>query len=66
MYVCLCQGITDRQIEEALDQGAQGYKGVQKTLGVATQCGSCSSQVKDIVKTYQKQQVAFYNAAAVA
>lgn len=50
MYVCLCKGITDRQIVDAVNGGAESIRAVKRELGVATQCGQCSSHVRDIVK----------------
>lgn len=41
MYVCLCNGITDKQIRAAIDRGARSITHLQDELGVATQCGSC-------------------------
>lgn len=43
MYVCLCKGITDRQIKAAIDDGANSLKQLRKALGVASQCGKCSA-----------------------
>ncbi|WP_049721518.1 bacterioferritin-associated ferredoxin [Gilvimarinus polysaccharolyticus] len=49
MYVCLCKGITDRQIEAAVHDGADSLGKLRKTLGVASQCGKCSSLTREIL-----------------
>lgn len=46
MYVCLCHGITERDIECAVDDGARSLKDLSGTLGVATQCGKCSCHAR--------------------
>lgn len=50
MYVCLCKGITDTQIREAVDGGAESVRAVRDQLGASSQCGRCVSQVREIVK----------------
>lgn len=49
MYVCLCKGITDRQIKAAIDDGACSMGKLRKSLGVATQCGKCSVATREIL-----------------
>lgn len=54
MYVCLCKGVTDGSIKEAIDSGrCCSMKDLCKNLGVATQCGKCGPQAKSILKTVQ-------------
>ena len=43
MYVCLCNGITDREIRSAVAQGARSLADLQASLGVATACGRCAT-----------------------
>ena len=33
MYVCLCQGITDRQIRQSIDEGADTLRALRQQLG---------------------------------
>lgn len=49
MYVCLCKGITDRQISAAVHDGAHSLGKLRKTLGVASQCGKCTSLTREIL-----------------
>lgn len=51
MYVCLCKGITDSQIREAVDSGASNMRHVRQQLGVASQCGKCSCLAREVLKT---------------
>lgn len=50
MYVCLCKGITDTQIRAAVQDGASSMREVNRTLGVASQCGKCGITARDIVR----------------
>jgi len=50
MYVCLCQGVTDGQIREAIYDGCCSYRDVRETLGVASQCGKCACLAKQVVR----------------
>ena len=49
MYVCICQAITDRQIERAVDSGIDSVDALRDTLGVASCCGSCEVTAETIV-----------------
>ncbi|MEL6447964.1 MAG: (2Fe-2S)-binding protein [Pseudomonadota bacterium] len=49
MYVCICQAITDRQIERAVDAGIDSVEGLRDTLGVASCCGSCMTTAEEIL-----------------
>ena len=49
MYVCLCKGITDSQIRQAVDSGATSLRQVRQMLGVASQCGKCSCFAREVM-----------------
>lgn len=50
MYVCLCQGVTDGQIRDAIYEGCCNYREVRESLGVGTQCGKCACMAKQMVR----------------
>ncbi|TBU71401.1 (2Fe-2S)-binding protein [Pseudomonas daroniae] len=50
MYVCLCEGVTDGQIREAIYEGCCSYREVRETLSVASQCGKCACLAKQVVR----------------
>lgn len=41
MYVCICNGVTDKQIRRAIAGGATSVQCLRDELGVASQCGGC-------------------------
>jgi bacterioferritin-associated ferredoxin len=43
MFVCVCNGITHRQVEEAIDNGVTSLEELTTQLGVAAGCGSCAA-----------------------
>lgn len=49
MYVCLCNGISDRQIREVVDRGAGSLGEVQAYLPVANCCGRCEQAACDVI-----------------
>ncbi|MDP2245804.1 bacterioferritin-associated ferredoxin [Pseudomonas sp.] len=50
MYVCLCEGVTDNQIRDAIFEGCCSYRDVRAALGVASQCGKCACLAKQVVR----------------
>ena len=50
MYVCLCEGVTDSQIRDAVYEGCCSYREVRSSLGIAAQCGKCACLAKQVVR----------------
>lgn len=49
MYVCICKGITDKDIENAVITHSN-TKDVLKSLGVGTDCGQCVLEAIDLIR----------------
>ena len=49
MYVCLCRGITDQDIKDAVANGAESYREVRDFLDLGTCCGRCAPEAKNII-----------------
>ena len=49
MYICLCQGVTDRDIKASIEAGAVSLSEVQATLPVALNCGSCRNSAQALI-----------------
>lgn len=49
MYICLCHGVTDTQIESAIDNGAATMKELTNELKVGSQCGKCCQCTKRVL-----------------
>lgn len=53
MYICICKGITDKQIQDAVtSRNSNNPKEILKALGVGSDCGTC---VEDAVNTLLEQ-----------
>ncbi|WP_097462085.1 bacterioferritin-associated ferredoxin [Mangrovitalea sediminis] len=50
MYVCLCHGVTDRQVRAAARAGCESMRQLGRKLGVGTQCGRCTRMARDILR----------------
>jgi bacterioferritin-associated ferredoxin len=50
MYVCLCNGVTHRDILEAIEAGASSVEEVAHCTGAGTRCGSCVRAVAAMVE----------------
>ena len=43
MYVCVCKAVTERQVREAVSDGARSLKDLRRELGVTSDCGQCAA-----------------------
>ncbi len=64
MYVCLCKAVTDHQIHEAVAQGCNTMRSLQRELGVASTCGKCAPCARDVMNDALREQC-FGNPASV-
>ena len=49
MYVCLCNAVTDKDIIQAVANGACCMRHLREDLKVATQCGRCAPCAQEIL-----------------
>ena len=49
MIVCVCHGVSDREIKTAIKNGAASVADLSANLGVATCCGCCRETCEDMV-----------------
>ncbi|MDP5039947.1 MAG: bacterioferritin-associated ferredoxin, partial [Paraglaciecola sp.] len=50
MYVCLCHGITDKAIKQAVrENGIGNMRQLKLHLGVGSQCGRCVEMAQSII-----------------
>ena len=47
MIVCLCRGVSDREIRAAVAQGACSAEAVAASCGAGADCGSCMLWLAD-------------------
>lgn len=50
MYVCICKGITDKQIKQmVIEHGVGSIRELKKRLDVASQCGTCVKLTQQVI-----------------
>ena len=49
MYICICNGVTERQLRDAIDAGACTLSELRANLGVAAGCGACEAFAADVL-----------------
>ena len=50
MYICVCKGVTDTAIREAVSRGADRMRDLKTCLGVSEQCGICACHAKEVLE----------------
>jgi len=51
MYVCICNAVTEKQVQHAALEGATTLEDLQTDLGVATCCGQCADSACQLLKS---------------
>ncbi|MGB5102071.1 MAG: (2Fe-2S)-binding protein [Steroidobacteraceae bacterium] len=49
MYVCVCHGISDQRLTQAIQEGARSFEQLQACTGVATCCGACEPCARQVL-----------------
>ncbi|SBS31550.1 Bacterioferritin-associated ferredoxin [Marinomonas spartinae] len=49
MYVCLCNGVTDKKVKEVIQEGATTMRELYKETNLGSQCGKCCQCAKKIL-----------------
>jgi bacterioferritin-associated ferredoxin len=50
MYICICNAVTQRQVEECARTGADSLGALTAELGVGAGCGRCLECAADILR----------------
>lgn len=50
MYICICHGVTDRDIRNRIQAGASDVGTLRAELGCGATCGSCLSEVERMLE----------------
>jgi len=50
MYVCMCYGVTDKAIMQAVEEhGAGNLRELRDVMEIGSQCGKCISMTQQII-----------------
>ena len=53
MYVCICNGVTERQIREAAASGCRSVAELTMRTGAGANCGTCLDTAAAMLETSQ-------------
>ncbi len=51
MFLCICKSVSDKQVREAVDQGARTLGDVSARFGLGAECGKCLDDVRQFLDT---------------
>ena len=51
MYICICNAVTETDIERAVETGVDCMQRLQSELGISTRCGAC---IRDAERCFDK------------
>lgn len=49
MYVCLCRGVTDQAVADAVRDGARSLSAVGRACGAGRTCGGCRPEIRRLL-----------------
>jgi bacterioferritin-associated ferredoxin len=49
MYVCICHGLSEKRLQQAIQEGARSFEQLQSCTGVATCCGACEPCAREML-----------------
>ncbi|MBY0269367.1 MAG: (2Fe-2S)-binding protein [Burkholderiales bacterium] len=55
MYICVCNGVTEREIRSSIEAGARSLDDLQRELGVASGCGQCKQEAKCLLREVRRE-----------
>ena len=50
MYVCICHGVTEKDIKKAASEGVSSIQELQLKTGAATGCGGCLDNATEVLQ----------------
>ena len=56
MYVCICNGVTDRQIRQAAEAGCRTMAELTMRTGAGATCGSCVEMATGLLDDVHAQR----------
>ena len=57
MIVCICRAKSDRDIAQAIDEGARSIRDLQR-CGIGTDCGSCHGDLRQMLAVARAAEAA--------
>lgn len=54
MYICICNAVCDKSIQNAITEGNRCSDSVYKACGVEPQCGCCRDEIEDMIESHEQ------------
>ena len=54
MYVCLCHGVSDRAVRDAVDAGVRDIAELGRRTRAGTDCGGCREKLEEILARFNE------------
>jgi bacterioferritin-associated ferredoxin len=53
MIICVCHRVSDRDIRQAISNGADSVEALGEQLGACTGCGCCRESCEELLETFE-------------
>ena len=50
MYVCLCEGVSDRTVRSEIQKGHVTVRAIGAACGAGTSCGMCCQDIRRLIR----------------
>ncbi|HAK98638.1 MAG: bacterioferritin-associated ferredoxin [Candidatus Micropelagos sp.] len=58
MYICVCNALTDKQVESAITSGCRRPNDIYSQCGTKPQCGRCAERMLELLEATDIQPAA--------
>lgn len=58
MYICVCNALTDKQVESAITSGCRRPNDIYSKCGTKPQCGRCAERMLELLEATDIQPAA--------
>ena len=58
MYVCVCLAVSDRQLEQAIAEGARSLTDLRRIFGMTLECGRCTDAARQFLRRAHENDAA--------
>ena len=62
MYICVCNALTDKQVESAITSGCRRPNDIYSQCGTKPQCGRCAERMLELLEATDIQPAALAHA----
>ena len=56
MIVCVCEGVSDREVREAITEGSRTLQDIGRSCGAGTDCASCCLTLRQMIDEHQPRR----------